>query len=80
MVAKLDAAATYRGQRFELATNEFADGTLAPRGFEHLCEFRLEGTTPVWTFAMGDALLEQRIWMANGTQHDVRELHAACGD
>ena len=26
----------YRGRRFELTTNEFADGTLAPRGFEHL--------------------------------------------
>jgi predicted glycogen debranching enzyme len=65
MVAKLDAAATYRGQRFELATNEYADSTLASRGFERLCEFRLEGTTPVWTFAMGDALLEQRVWMAH---------------
>jgi predicted glycogen debranching enzyme len=66
MVAKLDAAAVYRGERFELATNEFADATLAPRGFERLSEFRLEGTTPVWTFALADAALEQRIWMANG--------------
>jgi predicted glycogen debranching enzyme len=66
MVAKLDAAATYRGQHFDLATNEYSDSTLAPRGFESLSEFRLEGTTPVWTFALADAVLEQRVWMANG--------------
>ena len=33
MVAKLDVVATYRGSRFELATNEYADGTIAPRGY-----------------------------------------------
>ena len=66
MVAKLDASAQYRGQRFDLATNEFADRTIAPRGFESLTEFSLDGTTPVWTFMLADAVLEQRIWMANG--------------
>jgi predicted glycogen debranching enzyme len=66
MVAKLEAAVSYQGQRYELAANEFADGTVAPRGFENLGAFRLEGTIPVWTFCLGDALLEQRIWMANG--------------
>src|SRR5262245_30958066 len=50
MVAKLDVSARYRGQRFDLATNEFADRTIAPRGFEAITEFRLDGTTPVWTF------------------------------
>jgi predicted glycogen debranching enzyme len=79
MVSKLDAAATYRGQRFELATNEYADATLAPRGFERLSEFRLEGTIPVWTFALADALIEQRVWMVNGknTTHVSFTLRAA---
>ncbi|MEJ0039242.1 MAG: amylo-alpha-1,6-glucosidase [Gammaproteobacteria bacterium] len=66
MVAKLDATATYQGRRYDLAANEFADGTLAPRGFENLRAFRLEGAIPAWTFCLGDALLEQRIWMAHG--------------
>ncbi|MEP7242621.1 MAG: amylo-alpha-1,6-glucosidase [Gammaproteobacteria bacterium] len=66
MVAKLDATALHRGRRFELAANEFSDGTVAPRGFEHLSAFHLEHSTPVWTFALADALLEQRVWMANG--------------
>src|SRR5689334_7327754 len=47
MVAKLDVTARYRGARFELGTNEFADGTLAPRGFEAMIAFHLEGTMPV---------------------------------
>jgi len=28
--------------------------------------FRLEGTMPVWQFALGEALLEKRIWMHQG--------------
>ena len=28
--------------------------------------FRLEGTLPVWTFALADALIERRVWMAYG--------------
>ena len=66
MVAKVDTSVSYRGSRCELGCNEFADGTLAPRGFEHLSGFHLEGTTPVWTFSIGDALLEQRLWMVRG--------------
>jgi predicted glycogen debranching enzyme len=66
MVAKLDASARYRGRHFDLATNEFADRTLAPRGFESLAHFHLDGTIPVWTFALADAVLEQRIWMPSG--------------
>ncbi|HLW79869.1 MAG TPA: amylo-alpha-1,6-glucosidase, partial [Terriglobia bacterium] len=34
-----------------------------PRGYLNLQRFHLEGTTPVWTFALADALIEKRIWM-----------------
>ena len=67
MVAKADATASYSGARYELGCNEFADGTRSPRGCKLLSSFRLEGQTPVWTFALADALLEQRIWMAHGS-------------
>jgi predicted glycogen debranching enzyme len=66
LVAKAEAAATYGGVRFELGCNEFSDGTLTPLGCEFLGEFRLDGLTPLWTFALADALLEQRVWMAQG--------------
>ena len=67
LVAKADATANYRGARFALGCNEFTDGTVAPSGCELLSGFRLEGATPVWTFALADALLEQRIWMTQGS-------------
>jgi len=66
MVAKVDATVRYRGDTFELGCNEFADGTIAPRGFELLSAFQLEDGIPVWTYALGDAVVEQRVWMADG--------------
>ena len=66
LVAKVDIEIEYRGTRYALTANEFADGTLAPRGFEYLTEFRLEGGLPVWNFAVADALLELRIYAAQG--------------
>ena len=62
-LSKLGVALEYRGRRYELDSNEFADGTLAPRGFERLCHFGLEHGLPLWRYALEDALLEQRIWM-----------------
>ncbi len=66
LVSKLDETADYDGQRYALGTNRWADGTVDPHGYRHIESFRLEGTTPVWTFAFGDALLEKRIWMQPG--------------
>src|SRR5262245_20357528 len=50
LVSKVDIEVEYRGQRYALTSNEFADGTVAPRGFDQLTGFRLEGQLPVWTF------------------------------
>jgi len=66
LVAKLDATAEYRGDVVALGANEYADGTVDPRGFERLERFRLEGQTPVWHYVVGDALLEQRVTMVYG--------------
>jgi predicted glycogen debranching enzyme len=66
MVAKADVTIGYRGQRFQLGCNEFADGTLAPEGFLHVSAFRLDDHIPTWTYVCSDAVLEQRIWMADG--------------
>ena len=66
MVSKLDVTALYGDAQIPLATNEFADGTIAPRGFCHLESFRLEGLIPVWTWLIGDACVEQRLWMRHG--------------
>jgi predicted glycogen debranching enzyme len=66
LVSKLDEAIEYQGVRRELSSNRWADGALGPGGYRHIERFRLEGTTPVWTFACGDALLEKRVWMEPG--------------
>jgi predicted glycogen debranching enzyme len=66
LVAKVDVDVIYRGERHSLTTNEYADGTLAPRGFERLVSFRVDGQMPVWTFACADALIELRIYAAQG--------------
>ncbi len=66
LVGALDEQAAYDGARYPLSAHEFADGTIAPQGFRYLQAFRLDGMLPVWTFALGDALLERRVWMAYG--------------
>jgi predicted glycogen debranching enzyme len=66
LVAKVDLDVTYRGRHYALSTNQYADGTLAPRGFERLVSFRLDGQIPVWTFGIADAMVELRVWCAQG--------------
>jgi predicted glycogen debranching enzyme len=66
LAAHVHETAAYDGQRQPLATSRWAGGTVAPDGYRHIESFRLEGTTPVWTYACGDALVEKRIWMEPG--------------
>src|SRR5712671_4168370 len=66
LVAWIDEIVRYNGAEFALATHRWASGAIEPRGFQHIEGFRLEGTMPVWTYAIGDARLEKRIWMQRG--------------
>ena len=66
LVAKVDETVRYNGALFPLATNRWASGVVEPNGFLNIEEFRLEGTTPVWKFALADALIEKRVWMQAG--------------
>ena len=66
LVAKLDEQADYAGAGWDLAANRWADGTVAPEGHRLIERFHLDGTTPVWHFALADALLEKRVWMEPG--------------
>ena len=66
LVTKLEDAARYAGHSYLLSTNRWTDGALDPQGYRYTERFRLDGTTPVWTFACADALLEKRIWMQQG--------------
>ena len=66
LVAGLDEIVRCGGAEFGLATHLWASGAVEPKGFQHIEGFRLEGTTPVWTYAPGDARLEKRVWMQQG--------------
>ncbi len=66
LVSAIDEIAHYAGTEFSLATHRWANGTFNPQGFLLLEDFHLEGSTPVWTYALADALLEKRIWMRQG--------------
>jgi predicted glycogen debranching enzyme len=69
LVAKIDETAEYdgiypqSGRFYPLYANRWASGVVESNGHQHLNRFHLEGTTPVWTFACANALLEKRIWM-----------------
>jgi predicted glycogen debranching enzyme len=66
LVAKLDEIAHYDAPDYALGTNRWASGAIEPQGYVHIESFRLDGTTPVWRFAIGDALLEKRVWLTHG--------------
>jgi predicted glycogen debranching enzyme len=66
LLTKLDETATYEGETIQLFANRWADGSVDPTGFNHIEQFHLDGTMPVWTFAFADALLEKRVWMQPG--------------
>ena len=69
LLAKLNETVSYDGQVSLLFADQYADRAAAddpwttPKGYLHLQRFHLEGTTPVWTYAVADALLEKRVWM-----------------
>ena len=54
------------GHRYPLSAHEYGDHTIDPHGYRYLQEFALEGMLPVWIYALDDALLEKRLWMADG--------------
>ncbi len=66
LLTRLDETANYDGQIFALFSNRWSGGEVEPAGYRYLESFRLEGTTPVWSYAFQDALLEKRIWMEPG--------------
>ena len=79
MLAKLDETAVYADRAYPLYTNRWADSTIEPHGYNCIESFHLEGTTPVWRFALADAILEKRIWMQQGanTTYIQYRLHRA---
>ncbi len=66
LVAGIDETVRYMDSDFPLATNRWLSGSVAPAGYLQIESFNLEGTKPVWQYALEDALLEKRVWMKQG--------------
>jgi len=68
LLSKLDEIVGYDGEYFALSTDRWGGphNLGGKPGCFHLESFRLEGTIPVWTYALADARLEKRVWMAAG--------------
>jgi predicted glycogen debranching enzyme len=75
LLAKLDETANYQGKSYPLYSNYWADGVIDPHGYKYLESFRLEDNMPVWRFACGSALIEKRIWMAQGENTTYVQYH-----
>jgi predicted glycogen debranching enzyme len=80
LVAKTEPSVTYRGVAYPLFANEFAGGTVDPRGFVHIESFRIEHGVPTWRFAFADALLQQRVFMAQGSNTSYWRLEVLRAD
>ncbi|HEY0739593.1 MAG TPA: amylo-alpha-1,6-glucosidase [Herpetosiphonaceae bacterium] len=72
LLQHLDERIVVDGQDWPLSTDEWADGTRTPQDWRYdprlltLETFALDGTLPVWTFALLGGRLQKRVWMAHG--------------
>ncbi len=66
LLTKLDETASYDGHSYPLFSNRWSEEEVEPNGYRYLESLRLEGTTPVWSYAFRDALLEKWVWMEPG--------------
>ena len=62
----LDPVLVVGDSRFRLATDEWGDGTVDPRGHELLARFDLDRGVPRWRWQVGDIVVERTLAMAHG--------------
>jgi predicted glycogen debranching enzyme len=74
LVAKIEPSVQYLGIETDLSANEFDGGAISGQGFVHLESFAVQDGIPVWRYAVADALLEQRIFMAPGANTSYLRL------
>jgi glycogen debranching enzyme len=75
LVPSIQFEVRYRDHTYELATNRWASGMRVPEGWRLVEEFALLDGVPVWTYALGDALLDVSIAMEYGADRTAVELH-----
>ena len=66
-LAGLDTVAIVGDERFHLATHEWDDGTIAPRGHELIATFDLDHGVPRWRFDLGEVRIEIELAMKHAS-------------
>ena len=66
LAAQVHDSVDYGGRTWALFCGRWAGGVAEPSGYQLVERFRLDGTTPVWTYAIAEALIEKRVWMEPG--------------
>jgi hypothetical protein len=64
--SKADATLLDGDREIPLFSNRWSGGAMVPEGHVHLESFHLHGRMPVWRYALGDRVIEQRIWLEPG--------------
>jgi 4-alpha-glucanotransferase len=64
--AKADADLVDGEHTWPLFTNRWTGGAVSPAGHVHIESFHLDGTIPVWVFAIGLIRIEAHIWLEPG--------------
>ncbi len=65
-LAGLDTVVVVGDDRFQLATHEWSDGAVWPRGHELVATFDLDDGVPRWRYDLGDVRFEVEIAAAHG--------------
>lgn len=83
LVSHLDEQARLAEKSYPLSSSRWASGAITGGGHRFLERFELVGRVPTWTYVLGDALLQKRIFMAAGrnttyVQYTLRR-GSACG-
>ena len=65
-LAALDPVLVVGDARHRLATDEWASGTVDPRGHELLVSFELDRGVPRWRWQVGEIVLEREVAMTHG--------------
>jgi predicted glycogen debranching enzyme len=64
-LAALDAVVVIGERRIRLATHEWSDGTIDPRGFEQLASFDLDDGIPRWRLDLGAVQIDVEVAMTH---------------
>ncbi|HHW77225.1 MAG TPA: glycogen debranching protein, partial [Xanthomonadaceae bacterium] len=64
--AKADATVLDGDREIPLFSNRWGGGVVNPEGHVQIESFHLHGRMPVWRYASGDRVIEQRIWLEPG--------------